>query len=72
MKRACVVALAAMARSDERFGPQYIVPSLLDQRLLTGVTPQIATAAFDSGVACKQLDEVEYRAALAALAQTLL
>jgi malate dehydrogenase (oxaloacetate-decarboxylating)(NADP+) len=72
MKRACVVALAEMARSDERFGPQYIVPSLLDQRLLTGVTPQIATAAFDSGVARKQLDEVEYRAELAALAQTLL
>ncbi|RJF99319.1 malic enzyme-like NAD(P)-binding protein [Noviherbaspirillum saxi] len=72
MKRACVVALAEMARSDDQFGKQYIVPTLLDKRLLTGVTPQIAVAAQASGVARRQIDAAQYRAQLEALAQTLL
>jgi malate dehydrogenase (oxaloacetate-decarboxylating)(NADP+) len=72
MKRACVMALAEMARSDDQFGKDYIVPTLLDKRLLTGVTPKIAAAAYESGVASKQLDEAKYRAHLEALAQTLI
>jgi len=72
MKRACVVALAAMARSDDQFGRSYIVPTLLDKRLLTGVTPQIVAAAQESGVARRALDEVSYVARLEALAKTLL
>jgi malate dehydrogenase (oxaloacetate-decarboxylating)(NADP+) len=48
------------------------VPTLLDKRLLTGVTPKIAAAAYQSGVARKQLDEAEYRAQLEVLASTLL
>jgi malate dehydrogenase (oxaloacetate-decarboxylating)(NADP+) len=72
MKRACVVALAAMARSDDQFGKKYIVPTLLDGRLLTGVTPKIAAAAFESGVASKELEPVAYTARLEALARTLL
>jgi len=72
MKRACVIALAEMARSDEHFGPEYVVPTLLDKRLLTGVTPKIAAAAYESGVARKQLNEKEYRVELEALAKTLL
>ncbi|WP_318841042.1 malic enzyme-like NAD(P)-binding protein [Noviherbaspirillum aerium] len=72
MKRACVVALAEMARSDDQFGRQYIVPTLLDKRLLTGVTPRIAEAAQASGVARKTLDAGVYRAQLEALAKTLL
>jgi malate dehydrogenase (oxaloacetate-decarboxylating)(NADP+) len=72
MKRACVVALAEMARSDAHFGRDYIVPTLLDKRLLTGVTPKIAVAAHESGVARKHLDEAAYRARLDALAKTLL
>ena len=72
MKRACVVALAAMARSDDQFGRSYIVPTLLDKRLLTGVTPQIVAAAQESGVARRPLDEASYVARLEALAQTLL
>jgi malate dehydrogenase (oxaloacetate-decarboxylating)(NADP+) len=71
MKRACVEALAAMARSDGQFGKDYIVPTLLDKRLLTGVTPRIAAAAFDSGVARKQLHQTQYEAQLEALAKTL-
>ncbi|WP_194725591.1 malic enzyme-like NAD(P)-binding protein [Noviherbaspirillum malthae] len=72
MKRACVVALAEMARSDDQFGRQYIVPTLLDKRLLTGVTPRIAEAAQASGVARKTLDAGGYLAQLEALAKTLL
>jgi malate dehydrogenase (oxaloacetate-decarboxylating)(NADP+) len=72
MKLACVHALAAMARSDAHFGRDYIVPTLLDKRLLTGVTPKIATAAHASGVARKQLDEAAYGKQLEALAKTLL
>ncbi|HJV76195.1 MAG TPA: malic enzyme-like NAD(P)-binding protein [Noviherbaspirillum sp.] len=72
MKRACVLALAEMARSDDQFGKEYIVPTLLDQRLLCGVTTRIAAAACDSGVARKPLDMTAYRAQLQALAKTLL
>jgi malate dehydrogenase (oxaloacetate-decarboxylating)(NADP+) len=72
MKLACVDALAALARSDANFGRDYIVPTLLDQRLLPGVTPKIATAAHTSGVARKHLNEEEYRVQLEALAKTLL
>ena len=72
MKRACVVALAAMARSEDRFGRDYLVPTLLDKRLLTGVTPKIASAAHESGVAGRKLDEAQYREQLEALAKTLL
>ncbi|MFT5535183.1 MAG: malate dehydrogenase (oxaloacetate-decarboxylating)(NADP+) [Burkholderiaceae bacterium] len=72
MKRACVVALAEMAQGDSDFGSDYIVPTLLDPRLLTSVTPKIAAAAFDSGVAGRQLDKALYTAQLSALALTLI
>jgi malate dehydrogenase (oxaloacetate-decarboxylating)(NADP+) len=72
MKRACVLALADMARGDAHFSKDYIVPTLLDKRLLTGVAPKIATAAFDSGVARKYLNEGEYYLQLEELATTLI
>jgi malate dehydrogenase (oxaloacetate-decarboxylating)(NADP+) len=72
MKRACVVALAEMAATDPQFGRQYIVPTLLDKRLLPGVTPLIAAAALESGVAKRMLDQQGYRAQLEALALSLL
>lgn len=72
MKRACVMALAEMAHSDSRFGKDYVVPGLLDPRLLSGVTPKIAAAAFRSGVARKQLDELVYAEDLKDLAENLL
>ena len=72
MKRACVLALAEMARSDARFGKDYIVPGLLDPRLLSGITPKIASAAWTSGVARKQLLEAEYAADLTDLAESLI
>jgi malate dehydrogenase (oxaloacetate-decarboxylating)(NADP+) len=72
MKRACVFALAEMARTDARFGKDYIVPGLLDPRLLSGVTPKIASAAWTSGVARKYLVEAEYAADLTDLAESLI
>ncbi|WP_442036650.1 malic enzyme-like NAD(P)-binding protein [Pseudoduganella sp. RAF19] len=72
MKRACVTALAGIARSDERFSKDYVVPGLLDDRLLSQVTPKIAAAAMRSGVARKELDLNAYADRLTALAKTLL
>ncbi|MEO7495936.1 MAG: malic enzyme-like NAD(P)-binding protein [Massilia sp.] len=71
MKRACVTVLSELARSDARFGKDYLVPDLLDPRLLPTVPPKIASAAFASGVARKQLDEAQYRERLSLLAETL-
>ena len=72
MKRACVTALAGLARNDARFGKDYIVPGLLDDRLLATVTPKIAAAAMQSGVARKQLDLTAYFERLEALGKTLI
>jgi len=72
MKRACVTALAGIARGDERFSKDYVVPGLLDERLLAQVTPKIAAAAIRSGVARKELDLGAYADRLVALGKTLL
>jgi malate dehydrogenase (oxaloacetate-decarboxylating)(NADP+) len=71
MKRACVTALAELARSDAAFGPDAIVPTLLDDRLLTRITPKIAEAAMESGSARKPIELAEYRLRLAELQRTL-
>ena len=71
MKRACVLALAELAREDKQFGKDYIVPTLLDPRLLIEVTPKVASAAHDSGVARRNLVPQAYRERLQALAATL-
>ena len=72
MKRACVTALAGLARSDAHFSKDYVVPTLLDERLLAQVTPKIAAAAIRSGVARKELDMNAYADRLATLKTTLL
>ena len=72
MKRACVTALAGLARSDVRFGKDYVVPGLLDDRLLPTVTPKIAQAAMRSGVARKELDMTAYFERLEALGKHLI
>ncbi len=64
MKLAAVKALAALAKEpvpdivnvayNEKslhFGPTYIIPKPIDPRLLTTVSPAVAKAAIDSGVA---------------------
>jgi malate dehydrogenase (oxaloacetate-decarboxylating)(NADP+) len=79
MKIACANALAMLAREDVpdevaaayhgmqlKFGPQYIIPTPFDPRLLAYIPPFIAQAAMDTGVARKPiLDMDAYRASLA-------
>lgn len=63
MKKAAVYAIAQLARQEapgflmgyyaERlaFGPNYILPKVLDPRLLTTISPAVARAAIDASVA---------------------
>jgi malate dehydrogenase (oxaloacetate-decarboxylating)(NADP+) len=81
MKLAAVHALAMLAREDvpERvsaayggqnftFGPEYIIPKPFDSRALLWVTPAVAKAAMDSGVAKKPIEDFTlYRDRLEAL-----
>lgn len=70
MKLAAVNALAEMAKTvvpdivnlayNEKtivFGPEYIIPKPLDPRLLSTVTPAVARAAMESGVAQKPIND---------------
>jgi malate dehydrogenase (oxaloacetate-decarboxylating)(NADP+) len=79
MKIACANALAQLAREDVpdevaaayhgqqlKFGPDYIIPTPFDPRLIWYVPPFIAQAAMDTGVARKPIADMDvYRAALA-------
>jgi malate dehydrogenase (oxaloacetate-decarboxylating)(NADP+) len=79
MKIACANALALLAREDVpdevaaayhgvqlKFGPQYIIPTPFDPRLIWYIPPFIAQAAMDTGVARKPIEDMEaYRASLA-------
>lgn len=78
MEIACVMALAELAHSESnelvasyykneslRFGPEYILPKPFDPRLVTTISPAVAQAAIDSGVATLPFDDIEvYRASL--------
>ena len=79
MKIACARALAELAREDVpdevaaayhgtqlKFGPQYIIPTPFDPRLLAYIPPFVAQAAMDTGVARKPIEDMDaYRASLA-------
>ncbi|MFA7263641.1 MAG: NADP-dependent malic enzyme [Caulobacter sp.] len=79
MKIACANALAMLAREDVpdevaaayhgrqlKFGPQYIIPSAFDPRLIWYIPPFVAQAAMDTGVARKPIEDMDaYRASLA-------
>jgi malate dehydrogenase (oxaloacetate-decarboxylating)(NADP+) len=79
MKIACANALAQLAREDVpdevaaayhgvqlKFGPEYIIPSPFDPRLISYIPPFIAQAAMDTGVARKPIPDMDaYRASLA-------
>ncbi len=79
MKIACANALALLAREDVpdevaaayhgvqlKFGPEYIIPTPFDPRLIWYIPPFIAQAAMDTGVARKPIEDMdEYRASLA-------
>ena len=72
MKLAAVYALANLAKeevpeevrmaynnADFSFGANYIIPKPFDRRVLTRVTPAVAKAAMDSGVAQIQIPDLK-------------
>jgi malate dehydrogenase (oxaloacetate-decarboxylating)(NADP+) len=79
MKIACANALAQLAREDVpdevaaayqgqqlKFGPEYIIPSPFDPRLIWYIPPFVAKAAMDTGVARKPIEDMDaYRSSLA-------
>lgn len=79
MKVAAARALAELAREDvpdevasayhgarPTFGPDYIIPTPFDPRLISFIPPFVAQAAMDSGVARKPITDMEaYRHELA-------
>jgi malate dehydrogenase (oxaloacetate-decarboxylating)(NADP+) len=79
MKIACARALAQLAREDVpdevalayqgvklQFGPQYIIPTPFDPRLIDYIPPFVAQAAMDTGVARRPITDMDaYRASLA-------
>ncbi|HKT54266.1 MAG TPA: NADP-dependent malic enzyme [Caulobacteraceae bacterium] len=79
MKIACANALAQLAREDVpdevaaayhgtqlRFGPEYIIPTPFDPRLISYIPPFVAKAAMDTGVARRPIEDMDaYRASLA-------
>jgi len=79
MKIACANALAQLAREDVpdevaaayhgaqlKFGPEYIIPSPFDPRLISYIPPFVAKAAMDTGVARRPIEDMDaYRASLA-------
>jgi malate dehydrogenase (oxaloacetate-decarboxylating)(NADP+) len=79
MKIACANALAMLAREDVpdevaaayhgrhlKFGPDYIIPTPFDPRLIWYIPPFVAQAAMDTGVARKPIEDMDaYRARLA-------
>ena len=79
MKIAAARALAALAKepvSDEvcalygvkslSYGIDYVIPKALDPRVLEWVSPAVAKAAMDTGVAKNSLDLAQYKKDLAA------
>ncbi|MDE1927901.1 MAG: NADP-dependent malic enzyme [Burkholderiales bacterium] len=78
MKLACVREIAALAKaetSDEvaaayqgrelKFGPDYLIPTPFDVRLILRIAPAVAKAAQESGVATRPIADLEaYRQSL--------
>ena len=72
MKIAATYALAALAREEVPdevsaayrgrrlcYGPDYLIPSPFDPRLITAVPPAVARAAMESGVARKPIVDID-------------
>jgi len=72
MERAAVHAIAALAREevseevrrayaarDFTFGPDYLIPTPFDSRVLLHVAPAVAAAAMASGVARKEIRDLD-------------
>jgi malate dehydrogenase (oxaloacetate-decarboxylating)(NADP+) len=78
MKMAAAFALADLTKEDVpdsvlraygvnslKMGKEYIIPKPLDPRVMLWVSPAVAKAAMETGVARKQIDIDEYREQLA-------
>ena len=72
MKMAAVEAIAALAQEEPSdiaarayggisgvFGPDYLIPSPFDQRLILRIAPAVARAAMESGVATRPIEDFE-------------
>ncbi len=72
MKLACVREIAALAKADISeevanaysgkelaFGPDYIIPTPFDSRLILRIAPAVARAAAESGVATRPIEDLE-------------
>ena len=71
MKIAAARALAALAREDvpddvaatyggrPKYGPEYIIPTPFDPRLISHIPPAVAKAAMDTGVARKPIVDMD-------------
>jgi malate dehydrogenase (oxaloacetate-decarboxylating)(NADP+) len=72
MKLACVKAIADLAQAEQNdevaraypdqnhtFGPDYIIPTPFDPRLIVQIAPAVAQAAADSGVATRPIEDIE-------------
>jgi malate dehydrogenase (oxaloacetate-decarboxylating)(NADP+) len=69
MKIACAMALSDLARETKPslehggFSPLYLIPDVLDPRLLTTVAPAVALAAARSNVAARPISDIDAYAA---------
>ncbi len=72
MKIAAVEAIAGLAREEPSeaaagayggktpiFGPDYLIPSAFDQRLIMRIAPAVAKAAMDTGVATRPIEDFD-------------
>ena len=72
MKVAAVNAIAQLARAEtsdvvtsaygaeqKSFGPDYLIPTPFDPRLIERIAPAVAKAAMDSGVATRPIEDLE-------------
>ena len=72
MKIACVREIAALAKAEPsaevaaayqglelQFGPDYIIPTPFDPRLITQIAPAVAKAAAESGVATRPIANLD-------------
>ncbi len=72
MKLACVRQIADLAKADISeevanayagkeltFGPDYLIPTPFDSRLILKIAPAVAQAAADSGVATRPIEDME-------------
>ncbi|CAN7612381.1 NADP-dependent malic enzyme [Massilia sp. LjRoot122] len=53
------VVATAYGTSNLSFGPNYLIPTPFDPRLIVKIAPAVARAAMDSGVATRPLDDLD-------------